>query len=566
MEKSLPWSQLLEHYNKNIKSLHLKDLLTQENRNAQLKIELENILFDYSHEKLDANTLKLLDEFVQSSKLWNKVEDMFSGKKINKTEDRAVLHVALRAKKDQVITVDGENVVPQIHHILDRISDFSTQVRDGKLKGFTGKNLTNVLVIGIGGSYLGIEFAYEAMRCHKTCAKASEGRVLKFLANVDPNDFYRATQGIDPETTLVVINSKTFTTAETMLNARTVRNWILDHYRKAGQKIDGPEAEGNIVNHHMCAVSTNLKDTKKFGISDERVFGFWDWVGGRYSLCSAVGVLPLSLHFGFDIMREFLDGANFIDNHFFKTRETTKNIPLMLGLIGFYTVSIQGYNSKAILPYAQPLNKFAPHIQQVDMESNGKRVSVDGKELDYECGVINFGEPGTNGQHSFYQLIHQGRVIPCEFIGFCKSQTPVDIAGEPVTNHDELMSNFFSQPDALAFGKSVSDLQKEKVPESLWTHKTFPGNRPSCQFLFEELTPFATGQLLAIYEHRTAVEGFLWDVNSFDQWGVELGKALAKEVRNFLKDNKQAPSNPSFDGYKFNSATSSLLKHYCQKK
>lgn len=482
-------------------------------------------------------------------------------KKINGPENRAVLHVALRAKENEVYNTDGKNVVPEVYKILNRIAEFSEKVRSGKFIGYSGKVLKNVVVIGIGGSYLGIEFVYEAIRYHPSCVKSAAGRTIRFLANVDPNDFARATNGLDPEETLIVVNSKTFTTAETMLNARTARDWILKHYK--GQKA-GDDKE--ITSKHICAVSTNLKDTGAFGIADESVFGFWEWVGGRYSVCSAVGVLPLSLHFGYDIVRQFLDGAHNIDRHFYDTRDIKKNIPMMLGLVGFYNVTILEHDSRAILPYSQALRDLAPHIQQLIMESNGKGVSIDGKALPYPTTAVHFGEPGTNGQHSFYQLLHQGRVVPAEFIGFCKSQTPVDLPQEEVTNQDELMSNFFSQPDALACGKNFEELRAENVPEDLQGHKFFPGNRPSSQFLIDELSPFSVGQILAIYEHRTAVEGFLWGINSFDQWGVELGKALAKQVRKFLHENRARTDNPKCEQYRFNSSTMSLLKRYCAKK
>lgn len=558
------FKKLQDSHEKNIKPTHLRELLKDEKRNSALKIELDNIYYDFSHEKLTLETIDQLESLVNETRLFERIEAMFRGDKINVTENRAVLHTALRAREDEVFNVDGKNVIPDVHEVLKRVAEFSQNVRGGKITGYTNKPLTSVLVIGIGGSFLGIEFIYEAIRYHSACAKSAEGRTLRFLANVDPNDFARATNGLDPEQTLIVVNSKTFTTAETMLNARTAKDWILRHYRSKGELTEKEEAE--ITNRHLCAVSTALKETRTFGVSDDKVFGFWDWVGGRYSVCSAIGVLPLSLHFGYDIIRQFLDGANNIDKHFRTTKDIRKNIPLMLGLIGFYNVTIQNLNARAILPYSQAMTKLAPHIQQLVMESNGKRVSIRGETLPYEATVVHFGEPGTNGQHSFYQLLHQGRVIPAEFIGFCKSQTPVNISGEPVSNHDELMSNFFSQPDALALGKNFDELKAEKVPEELQNHKFFPGDRPSSQFLFDELDAFTVGQILAIYEHRTVVEGFLWDVNSFDQWGVELGKALAKQVRNFLNKNRQPTQSPTFEGYSFNSATNGQLKRYSAKK
>ena len=459
----------------------------------------------------------------------------------------------MRKPKTDTLNVDGKNVVKDVHDVLDRIKSFSEKVRNGAFKGFTGKKIKNIVAIGIGGSFLGPEFVFEALRQDKGCKEASAGMQLKFLANVDPIDFYRATDGLDIEETLFMIVSKTFTTAETMLNARTCRKLILEYYQnKQGD-------EGKNLSSHLCAVSTKLELTKKFGIDDENVFGFWDWVGGRYSVSSAVGVLPLSLVYGFDNVRKFLDGMNDMDNACLN-EPLESNIPAMMGLIGFYNSYITGYESRAILPYCQALLRFPAHIQQLDMESNGKRVSIGGKRYakNVQAGPIIFGEPGTNGQHSFYQLMHQGRVIPAEFIGFTKSQTHVHMDGEPVSNHEELMSNFFAQPDALAQGKDIETLKKDKVPEELQQHKLFEGDRPSLSLLFKgSLTPFSAGQLLSIYEHRVAIEGFLYDCNSFDQWGVELGKVLAKDVRSVF-ETKDVPKN------KFNPATEKLMSLYVE--
>ncbi|RWW15745.1 hypothetical protein GW17_00020401, partial [Ensete ventricosum] len=367
------------------------------------------------------------------------------------------------------------------------------------------------------------------------------------LANVDPVDVARNISGLNPETTLVVVVSKTFTTAETMLNARTMREWISSAL--------GIQA----VAKHMVAVSTNLMLVEKFGIDPANTFAFWDWVGGRYSVCSAVGVLPLSLQYGFPIIEKFLNGASNIDNHFYSA-SFERNLPVLLGLLSVWNVTFLGYPARAILPYSQALEKFAPHIQQVSMESNGKGVSIDGIPLPFEAGEIDFGEPGTNGQHSFYQLIHQGRVVPCDFIGSIKSQQPIYLKGEVVSNHDELMSNFFAQPDALAYGKSPEQLLQDNVPDRLVTHKTFSGNRPSLSLLLPSLDAYNTGKLLAIYEHRIAVEGFIWGINSFDQWGVELGKVLASQVRKqlHLSRTKREPVQG------FNFSTTTLLTRYLE--
>ncbi len=538
------WKALTEHA-KTIGGTHLRELMQDEARCAGMRWEVDGVLLDASRQNATRQTIDLLIDLARDAGLSRKIKAMANGEKINGTENRAVLHMALRAPKRKAILVDGHDVVPDVHEVLDRIKAFSKDVRGGKWKGATGKKLTNVVSIGIGGSYLGPEFAYEAMRTDPDCTKAAKRRVLRFLANVDPIDVTRALTDLDPERTLVVVVSKTFTTAETMLNARTVRKWIVDALGEAA------------VAKHMIAVSTNLEAVKQFGIDPANAFGFWDWVGGRYSVCSAVGVLPLALHFGYKPVQEFLNGAHAMDRHFLAA-PAERNLPALMGLFGVWQSSFLGRPSRALLPYCQSLLKLAPHIQQVDMESNGKRVTTEGQVLPFEAGEVDFGEPGTNGQHSFYQLIHQGRVVPCDFIGFRRSQTPVALPGEPVDNHDELMCNFFAQPDALAYGKTEAELQKEGVPAALVPHKVFPGNRPSNVLLLDQLTPYAAGQLLALYEHRTAVQGFIWGVNSFDQWGVELGKVLAKTVRNQLQKSRGA--NAAVAG--FNPSTGFLLKSY----
>ncbi|XP_077232811.1 glucose-6-phosphate isomerase, cytosolic 1 isoform X2 [Tasmannia lanceolata] len=484
---------------------------------------------------------------MQAAHLKQKINSMYTGEYINITENRSVLHVALRASKDAVIYSDGKNVVSDVWKVLDKISEFTERVRSGSWVGATGKALKDVVAVGIGGSFLGPLFVHAALQTDPEAAESAKGRQLRFLANVDPIDVARSITGLNPETTLVVVVSKTFTTAETMLNARTLREWIAASL--------GPQA----VAKHMVAVSTNLTLVEKFGIDPKNSFAFWDWVGGRYSVCSAVGVLPLSLQYGFSVVQKFLEGASSIDQHFYSA-PFENNIPVLLGLLSVWNVSFLGYPARAILPYSQALEKFAPHIQQVSMESNGKGVSIDGVKLPYECGEIDFGEPGTNGQHSFYQLIHQGRVIPCDFIGVVKSQQPVYLKGEMVSNHDELMSNFFAQPDALAYGKTPEELLSEKVPNHLITHKTFSGNRPSLSLLLPSLSAYNIGQLLAIYEHRIAVEGFIWGINSFDQWGVELGKSLASQVRKQL--NLSRTKGEPVEGFNF--STTTMLTKYLE--
>lgn len=495
--------------------------------------------------------MDLLMELAEAGKLKDKMNCMKNGDHINQTEDRAVLHTALRCPKTEKRMVDGIDVIPQVHDVLEKIALFSEKVRTGEWIGATGKELTTVVAIGIGGSFLGPEFVYEALKTEKQGAAGASGRTLRFLANVDPVDVARALTGLDAESTLVIVVSKTFTTAETMLNARTIKDWLIKNV---------PADAVKVIMQHMIAGTTAVDKATAFGISAENCFGFWDWVGGRFSVCSAVGMLPLSIHYGYTIMQQFLDGANDMDNHFFSA-PFDQNIPVLFGLLGIWNSSFMEYNARAILPYAQCLTRFAAHIQQVDMESNGKRVAMDGTILPFEVGEIVFGEPGTNGQHSFYQLIHQGRIIPCEFIGFCNSPNPISLDGEKVSNHDELMSNFFAQPDALAYGKTIDQLKSEGVPEHLLQHKEFPGNRPSLSLLFGDMNAFTCGQLLAIYEHRVAVQGFVWGINSFDQWGVQLGKALADKVRPTLSANRKSGGNVSeADG--FCPSTAALINRY----
>ncbi|KAK6278101.1 hypothetical protein POUND7_018424 [Theobroma cacao] len=541
-----PWKDLKAHV-EDFKNTHLRDLMNDKERCQSMMVEFDGMLLDYSRQRATLETMDKLYKLAEAASLKQQINRMYSGEHINSTENRSVLHVALRAPRDAVIYSDGKNVVPDVWNVLDKIKAFSEKVRSGSWVGATGKPLKNVIAIGIGGSFLGPLFVHAALQTDPEAAEFAKGRQLRFLANVDPIDVARNIVGLNPETTLVVVVSKTFTTAETMLNARTLREWISSAL--------GPCA----VAKHMVAVSTNLTLVEKFGIDTNNAFAFWDWVGGRYSVCSAVGVLPLSLQYGFPIVEKFLKGASSIDQHFCSA-PFEKNIPVLLGLLSVWNVSFLGYPARAILPYSQALEKFAPHIQQVSMESNGKGVSIDGVPLPYEAGEIDFGEPGTNGQHSFYQLIHQGRVIPCDFIGIVKSQQPVYLKGELVSNHDELMSNFFAQPDALAYGKTSEQLLKENVPQHLIPHKTFSGNRPSLSLLLPSLNAYNIGQLLASYEHRIAVEGFVWGINSFDQWGVELGKSLATQVRKQLHASRT--KGDPVEGFNF--STTTLLTRYLE--
>ncbi|GBF89211.1 cytosolic phosphoglucose isomerase [Raphidocelis subcapitata] len=538
------WKALQEHV-VDIEQTHLRDLLSDQQRCEALIKEDLGLYLDLSRQRVNQTTLKLLMDLAEASQLRSKVEAMFRGERINETEDRAVLHVATRARRDQVITEGGKNVVPEVWEVLDKIKGFADKVRGGGWVGVTGKPLTNVVAVGIGGSFLGPLFVHTALSTEPRAMASSRGRELRFLANVDPIDVATALQGLDPETTLVVIISKTFTTAETMLNARTCRAWLTAQL--------GPES----VAKHMVAVSTNLKLVEEFGIDPVNAFGFWDWVGGRFSVCSAVGVLPLTLQYGWDVMARFLAGANAMDDHF-RNAPLESNLPVLMGLVSVWNISFMGLPARALLPYCQALSKLAPHIQQVSMESNGKGVDIKGKPLPFEAGEIDFGEPGTNGQHSFYQLIHQGRVIPCDFIGIVRSQQSVYLKGETVSNHDELMCNFFAQATSL-------ELRSASVPDHLVPHKVFTGNRPSLSLLLPELNAYTVGQLLALYEHQVAVQGFVWNINSFDQWGVELGKVLASKLRTKIAE---ARTNSRFmagsDG--LNYSTTRMVNKYLAGK
>jgi len=544
---------------KSDENLHLRNLCADSSRCAGL-VATHNapgdhkIIIDYSRQQVTGETMEILFDLADKVGFTEARHNLRSGVKINETEGRAVMHHALRMPKGYEYNTnpEGKAILDEVHAVRDKIEEFTGKVRSGDFVGVTGKQLKNFICIGIGGSQLGPEFVNEALRAEPSAAKAATGRTLRFLANVDPVDFELCTRDLDPEETLIIVISKTFTTAETMLNARTAKKWIID-----GLTEKGITDEKKIISQHVIAVSTAISKCVDFGIDEANIFGFWNWVGGRFSVCSAVGILPLSLQYSYDVMSSFLDGAHDIDEHFFDS-QVRYNIPLILGLLGIWNSTFLGYETRALLPYSQALKRFPAHIQQVDMESNGKRVAMDGTPLPFKTGEINFGEPGTNGQHSFYQLMHQGRVVPSDFIGFMESQTPVSLEGEPVSNHDELMSNFFAQPDALAYGKTLNDLEQEGVPEKLREHKVFSGNRPSSSILMTKLDAFAIGQLLAIYEHRTAVQGFIWGLNSFDQWGVELGKVLAKQVRAQLQASRK--SGAHVQGFK--SSTSALLEAY----
>ncbi len=522
------WNALIDH-RPDIVASHLRDLLTDAGRCAALRMRWGTVTLDLARQRITPATLALLVDLAREREVPERIAAMFAGERINVTEDRAVLHVALRADDR-----------PEVVEVRDAVFRFAREIREGERTGATGKALTDTVAVGIGGSALGPEFLHEALRTDLQASEAAKGRRLRFLSNVDPIDVARAIDGLDPATTAVIVVSKTFTTAETMLNARTLRAWLVGAL--------GQES----VAKHMFAVSTNLDAVAKFGIDPKNAFGFWDWVGGRYSVTSAVGLVPLALQYGEDVVRALLAGAHAMDEHF-RTAPPAENLPMLLGLIGVWNTSFLGYPVRALLPYCQALHRLPAHIQQVAMESNGKGVTANGTPTEWS-GPIEFGEPGTNGQHSFYQMLHQGRPVPADFVGFRESQRPVALPGEPVSNHDELMANFFAQPDALAVGKTAAELEVEGVAPELVPHRTFLGNRPSTVLLLQTCDASALGVLLALYEHRTAVEGFVWGLDSFDQWGVELGKQLAGRVRN------QLASNGPITG--FNPSTTALLQDY----
>ena len=542
------WQALEQHAKADIPSLHLRQLLQDQSRYSHCTAEFDSIFYDFSRQKVTPKTLQLLFELAKAADVQGKLAALKAGKHVNGSEDRAAMHIALRGAKSDSYVVDGEDVVPAVHAVIDKINAFSERVRSGQWKGATGKPITAVVAIGIGGSYLGANFIYEALRTDKSAAKEAEGRELRFLANVDPVGVTRAIEGLHPETTLAIVISKTFTTRETMLNARTIRRWFVDALGEQS------------VARHMVACSTNLKDVKAFGIDEENAFGFWDWVGGRYSVTSAVGLVPLTLHYGQAQVGRFLAGCRSVDQHFL-TAPVERNLPMLLGLLGVWNNNFLGYRSRALACYSEAMLKLAPHIQQVDMESNGKHVTLDGQTVDFATGEVNFGEPGANSQHSFFGLFYQGQVGPVDFVGFQASQQPLDAHDEEVSNHDELMANFFAQPDALATGKTEDELKAEGVPAHIIPHRVMPGNRPSNVLLLPQLTAYEVGQLLALYEHRTVVEGFVWNIDSFDQWGVELGKKLADKVRKQLVASRK--KGEGVQG--FNPSTNHLLSRYFGK-
>jgi glucose-6-phosphate isomerase len=530
------WKALEAHY-ANFKNISLRTLFAEdEKRGSRLNIEDVGIYFDYSKHRINGETLKLLLQLAEESGLRGRIDAMFGGDKINVTEKRAVLHVALRAPKGRSILVDGKDVVPEVHAVLRKMSDFSTKIRSGEWKGHTGKKIRTIINIGIGGSDLGPVMAYEALRHY-----SQRDLTFHFVSNIDGTDFIEATRDLEPDETLFIISSKTFTTLETMTNAHTARDWVLS-------KLKDPKA----VARHFVAVSTNSEAVAKFGIDNANQFEFWDWVGGRYSLASAIG-LSLMIAIGAEQFHEMLDGFHQMDEHFRKV-PFERNLPVIMGLLGVWYSNFFGADTVAVLPYEQYLKRFPAYLQQLTMESNGKHVTLGGKKVDYQTGPIFWGEPGTNGQHSFYQLIHQGtKFIPCDFIGFAQPLNPLG------RHHDLLMANVFAQTEALAFGKSSEELQKEGVPEWLIPHKTFEGNRPTSTFLLESLTPTALGKLVALYEHSVFTQGTIWNIDSFDQWGVQLGKVLAERIIPELESEKGGEVS-------HDSSTNSLIRRYLKSK
>jgi glucose-6-phosphate isomerase len=521
------WAALKTHHQK-MKRVHLRQLFAKDGqRGERLAVAAAGIYFDYSKNRITDETLGLLFQLARESGLREHIDAMFRGDKINTSEKRAVLHVALRAPRGASILHDGQNVVPEVHAVLDKMADFSQRVRSGAWKGHTGKRIRNVVNIGIGGSDLGPVMAYEALKHY-----AERSMTFRFVSNVDGTDFAEAVYGLDPEETLFIVSSKTFTTLETMTNAHTARDWLL-----AGLKGDAAATA-----RHFVAVSTNAQEVTKFGIDTANMFGFWDWVGGRYSMDSAIG-LSTMLAIGPDNFRAMLEGFHEIDEHF-RTAPFERNLPVLMALLSIWYNDFFGAQTVAVLPYEQYLKRFPAYLQQLTMESNGKHVTADGVEVKYDTGPIYWGEPGTNGQHSFYQLIHQGtRLIPCDFIAFGQSLNPVG------RHHDILLANVFAQAEALAFGKTAEEVRAEGVAEELVPHRTFEGNRPSNMILLDRLTPAALGKLVALYEHAVFTQGVIWNIDSFDQWGVELGKVLAKRILSELesKDEPKLAHDSSTD-------------------
>jgi glucose-6-phosphate isomerase len=527
------WKALESHYQK-VRQSHLRQLFADDPKRGQrLTLEAVGLYLDYSKNRVTDETLKLLVQLAEEAGLRARIDAMFRGEKINITENRAVLHVALRAPRNASIVVDGENVVPQVHAVLDKMADFSNRVRSGTWKGHTGKRIRSVINIGIGGSDLGPVMAYEALKYYSDRALN-----FRFVSNIDSTDFAEAVRDLDPAETLFIVSSKTFTTLETMTNAHTARDWSLK----------GLGGDVKAVAKHFVAVSTNAAKVSEFGIDTANMFEFWDWVGGRYSMDSAIG-LSTMIAIGSENFRSMLEGFHEMDEHF-RTAPFERNLPVLLGLLTVWYTDFFEAETVAVLPYEQYLKRFPAYLQQLTMESNGKHVTLDGTEVDYLTGPIYWGEPGTNGQHSFYQLIHQGtRLIPCDFIAFLQTLNPLG------RHHDMLLANVLAQTEALAFGKTPEEVKAEGTPDWLVPHRVFEGNRPSNTILAEKLTPNALGKLVALYEHSVFTQGTIWNIDSFDQWGVELGKVLAQRIIPEL-ESKVEPE------LRHDSSTNNLIRRY----
>jgi glucose-6-phosphate isomerase len=530
------WKAVEQHAAK-VREVSLRQAFAEDAQRAErFTLEALGLYVDFSKNRITPETLPMLIEVAKESGLREHIDAMFKGEKINITENRAVLHVALRARKDQQILVDGVDVVPEVHAVLEKMAGFADQIRSGEWKGFTGKRIRNIVNIGIGGSDLGPVMAYEALRHY-----SQRDLTFRFVSNVDGTDFAESTADLDPEETLFIVCSKTFTTLETMTNARTARDWALKVLK-----------DDKAVARHFVAVSTNTAKVTEFGIDSANMFGFWDWVGGRYSMDSAVG-LSTMIAIGPKHFQEMLDGFHAMDEHF-RTTPFEKNLPVLMGLLVVWYNEFFNAQTVAVLPYEQYLKRFPAYLQQLTMESNGKHVTLDGKTVDYQTGAIYWGEPGTNGQHSFYQLIHQGtKVIPCDFIGFVKALNPLGV------HHDLLLANILAQAEALAFGKTPEEVAAGGTAEWLIPHRTFEGNRPSTVILADLLTPEILGKLIALYEHSVFTQGVVWRINSFDQWGVELGKALAEKIVPELSNAQEPP-------LKHDSSTNALIRHYRKGK
>ena len=533
LPSQLPAWRALNQHCRQIGQLHLRDLFAQDpKRGERYTLEAVGLYLDYSKHRMTAETLQGLFQLAREREILKWRDAMFRGEKINATENRAVLHVALRAPRNSVIEVDGENIVPRVHEVLDRMASFSERVRSGQWTGHTGRRIRNVINIGIGGSDLGPVMAYEALRYY-----SKRDMQFRFVSNVDGTDFVEAVNGLNAEETLFIISSKTFTTLETMTNARSARNWALSTLKEDGA-----------IAKHFVAVSTNADEVRKFGIDTNNMFGFWDWVGGRYSMDSAIG-LSTMIAVGSEHFRAMLAGFHEMDEHF-RTAPLEANMPVLMGLLAVWYSSFFGASTNAVLPYDQYLKRFPAYLQQLTMESNGKSVTLDGARVDYETGQIHWGEPGTNGQHSFYQLIHQGtRFASCDFIGFFHSLNPLG------RHHDLLVANLFAQAEALAFGKTAEQVRAEGIEPRLVPHRTFEGNRPSNMILADRLDPATLGKLVALYEHSVFTQGAIWNIDSFDQWGVELGKVLANKIIPELESPEEPP-------LPHDSSTATLIRKY----